>query len=75
MGNKYYLLLIDDLSWYMWVAAIISNDCGAIAIKEIQAWAEGESNTDRGGEFTTTEFTEYCTTEGVHHQDTSFYNL
>jgi hypothetical protein len=35
-GNKYFLLLMDDLNRYMWVAAIPSNDYAAAAIKEIQ---------------------------------------
>jgi hypothetical protein len=67
-GNKYFLLLIDDLSWYMWVAVIPSKDRVAATIKEIQSQAEGESgvklmviHTDQGGEFM-----EYYVTEGVH---------
>jgi hypothetical protein len=55
-GNKYFLLLVDDLSRYMWVAAIPSKDRAVAAIKDIQAWAEGEFSlklkalhTDRGG--------------------------
>jgi transposase InsO family protein len=81
-GNKYFLLLMDDLSRYMWVATIPSKDHAAAAIKEIQAWVEGESdlklralNTDRGDEFTTREFMKYCTTEGVHYQHTAPYSL
>jgi hypothetical protein len=72
-GNKYFLLLVDDLSWYMWVAAIPSKDRAATAIKDIQAWVKGESDlklkslhTDRGGEFTATEFTDYYAVEGMH---------
>jgi hypothetical protein len=71
-GNKYFLLLVDDLSRYMWVAVIPSKDCAAAAIKDIQARAEGESDiklkalhTDRG---------DYCATEGVHHQHIMPYN-
>jgi transposase InsO family protein len=80
-GNKYFLLLVDDLSRYMWVAAIPSNDCAAAAIKDIQAQAEGESGLklkalriDRGGEFIATEFTVYCAAEGVDRQHTVPYN-
>jgi transposase InsO family protein len=80
-GNKYFLLLVDDLSRYMWIAVIPSKDCAVAAIKDIQAWVEGESGlklkalrTDRRGEFTTTEFADYCTAEGVHHQHTVPYN-
>jgi hypothetical protein len=74
--NKYFLLLVDDLSRYMWVATILSKDHAAAAIKDIQARVEGESEsglklkahcTDCGAEFTTTEFVDYCAAEGVHH--------
>jgi hypothetical protein len=34
-GNKYFLLLVDDLSRYMWVAVIPSKDRVAAAIKDI----------------------------------------
>jgi transposase InsO family protein len=80
-GNKYFLLLVDDLSRYMWAATIPFKDRAAAAIKDIQAWAEGESglklkalHTDRGGEFTAIEFADYCAIEGLHHQHTTPYN-
>jgi hypothetical protein len=64
-GNKYFLLLVDDLSRYMWVAVIPSKDRAMVTIKDIQAWAEGESDlklkalhTDCIGEFTAAEFTD-----------------
>jgi hypothetical protein len=34
---------VDDLSRYMWVAAIPSKDRAATVIKDIQTQAEGES--------------------------------
>jgi hypothetical protein len=75
IGNNYFLLLVDDLSRYMWVVVIPSKDHTATAIKDIQAWAEGESGlklkalrTNRGGEFTAIEFTDYCAAEGMHRQ-------
>jgi hypothetical protein len=79
-GNKYFLLLVDDLSRYMCVAMIPSKDRAATAIKDIQARAEGESDlkmkalhTDRGGKFTVTEFADYCAAEGVHHHHMAPY--
>jgi hypothetical protein len=80
-GNKYFLLLVDDLSRYMWVAVIPSKDRATAAIKDIQVRAEGEFSlkrkalrTDCGGEFTAMEFTDYCAAEGVHHQHTTPYS-
>jgi transposase InsO family protein len=80
-GKKYFLLLVDDLNRYIWVAVIPSKDHAATAIQEIQWWAEGKSDlklralrTDRRGKFTMREFTKYCATEGVHHQHTTPYN-
>jgi hypothetical protein len=47
----------------------------------LQARAEGNFGlklkalrTDHGGEFTATEFMDYCVTEGVHHQHTAPYS-
>jgi hypothetical protein len=34
-GNKYFLLLVDDLSRYMWIAVIPSMDRATDAIKDI----------------------------------------
>jgi hypothetical protein len=71
-GNKYFLLLVDDLSRYMWVAVIPFKDRASAAIKDIQTRVEGESDlklkalhTDRG---------DYCATEGVHHQHMTPYS-
>jgi transposase InsO family protein len=80
-GNKYFLLIVDDLSRYMWVAAIPSKDHAVAIIKDIQAQAEGESSlklkafrTDRRDEFTATEFADYCAAENMHHQHMMPYN-
>jgi hypothetical protein len=65
----------------MWVAVISFKDCAVAAIKDIQVRAEGESglklkalHTDHGGEFTTTEFMNYCVVEGMHHHHTMPYS-
>jgi hypothetical protein len=80
-GNRYFLLLVDDLTRYMWVAAIPSKDHAVAAIKEIQARAEGESGhklralrTDQGREFTSVEFAEYCAADRVHRQHAAPYS-
>jgi hypothetical protein len=72
--SKYFLMLVHDLSKYIWVAVIPFKDRAAAAIKDIQVRAENESGpklkalrTDRGGEFTAAKFTDYCVAEGVHY--------
>lgn len=55
-GNKFFLLLVDDLSRYMWLVLLPSKDHAASAIKNFQAGIEVETGrklkalrTDRGG--------------------------
>jgi transposase InsO family protein len=71
-GRRYFLLLVDDLSRYMWVMILGSKGEAANAIRRVQVAAEAECGrklrmlrTDNGGEFTAAEFASYCTDEGV----------
>jgi transposase InsO family protein len=80
-GRRYFLLLIDDLSRYMWVVVLGSKIEAANAIKRAQAAAEAECGRklrvlriDNGGEFTTAEFTSYCADEGVQRHYSASYN-
>ena len=65
-GRRYFLLLVDDLSRYMWVMVLGSKGEAANAIRRAQVAAEAECGrklrvlrTDNGGEFTADEFTSY----------------
>ena len=78
--NSYFLLLVDDYSRFMWVALLPTKAGAAEAIKRIQAAAERKGGckllalrTDRGGEFTSTRFMEYCAELGVGRQLTAPY--
>jgi hypothetical protein len=71
-GRRYFLLLVDDLSRYMWVMVLGSKGEAADAIRHAQAAAEAECGrklrvlrTDNGGEFTAAEFASYCADEGI----------
>jgi hypothetical protein len=62
-GNKYFLLLVDDMSRFMWLRMLSSKDEAPTAIKNFKAAVEVETGrrlktlrTDRGGEFTSVEF-------------------
>jgi transposase InsO family protein len=80
-GRRYVLLLVDDLSRYMWVVVLGSKGEAANAIKRTQAAAEAECgrklrvlHTDNGGEFTAAEFASYCVDEGVQCHYSASYN-
>ena len=54
-GTRYFLLLVDDHSRYMWISLLVTKDQASAAIKKFQAAAELESGhklkllrTDRG---------------------------
>jgi hypothetical protein len=42
-GNRYFILLVDDASRFMWVKVLKSKDCAAEAIKQYQAAAEAQT--------------------------------
>jgi hypothetical protein len=80
-GSNYFLLLIDDRSRFMWVNTLANKAQVAAVIMDFQSRAEGESGcklkvlrTDRGGEFNSKTFAEYCVTEGVRRQLTTPYS-
>ena len=71
-GRRYFLLLVDDHSRYMWATLLTSKDEAAGALARFQAAAEAESGrrlrtlrTDRGGEFMSGTFAAHCTEMGV----------
>jgi transposase InsO family protein len=80
-GNRYFLLLVDDYSRYMWIALLPTKDAAAAAIKRVQAAAERKTgkklltlHTDRGGEFAAVDFIQYCAELGVQRQLTAPYS-
>jgi hypothetical protein len=80
-GRRYFLLLIDDLSHYMWVVVLGSKGEAADAIRRAQAAAEAECGrklcmlrTDNDGEFTAAEFASYCVDEGVQRHYSTPYS-
>lgn len=72
-GFRYFFLLVDDFSRYMWVYFLKSKDEALKAFKKFRMLVEKESEekvkvfrTDRGGEFTSAEFKKYCEGAGIN---------
>jgi hypothetical protein len=81
-GRRYFLLLVDDLSRYMWVVVLGSKGEAADAIRRVQAATEAECGhkrcvlrIDNGDEFTVAEFMSYYADERVQRHYSSPYNL
>jgi hypothetical protein len=75
-SNKYFFLLIDDLSRHMWVTFLRTMDQAKVAFVAFQARAEagrrlGILCTDHGGEFTTCVFLDHYIKEGIQHHLTA----
>ena len=80
-GKKYFLLLVDDATRFMWLVLLATKDEAAAAIKRAQAHAESESGRklwmlrmNRGKEFTSGSFTAYCAELGVNRRLTAPYS-
>nr|GEU98103.1 zinc finger, CCHC-type [Tanacetum cinerariifolium] len=80
--KKYIFLLVDDYSRYMWVYFLSTKDQTFDTFKEYKKTIENELRTtlkmlrtDRGGEFTSSEFTQYCkenaniSTQSIYQSD------
>jgi IS30 family transposase len=71
-GRHYFLLLVDNISRYMWVILLDTKAAASDAIKRHQVATEKESGhklhglrTDNGSEFMEAEFVAYCADEGI----------
>ena len=69
---------VDDYSRYMWLELIRTKDEALRFFKKVKALAENEQNckllafrSDHGGEFNSTEFSEFCEVSGVRHYTTA----
>jgi hypothetical protein len=74
-GKTMFLLMVDDMSCYMWLILLSTKSDAARMIKQVQAQAEAECGkklkvlcTDRGDEFTSSSFIDYCNNIGVQQR-------
>ena len=79
-GKRYFLLIVDDYSRYMWLELIRTKDEALRFFKKVKAMAGNEKNcrllafrSDHSGEFNSTEFTEFCEHNGVRHYTSASY--
>jgi hypothetical protein len=71
-GSRYFLLLVDDCSLFMWLRTLCFKDQAVAAIKQFQSLAKAEQGrwlrafrTDHSGEFNSIEFAKHCVEHGV----------
>lgn len=79
--NRYFLLLVDDFSRVMWTYMLKSKDEAFGAFKKFKTFVEKESGdkiktfrTDRGGEFMSKNFVEFCHEAGITRHFTAPYS-
>jgi hypothetical protein len=79
-GKKYFLLIVDDFSRYMWLELIRSEDETLCFFKKVNALAENERGrrllafrSDHGGEFNSADFTSFRKENGIRHLTTAPY--
>lgn len=79
--NRYVFVLIDDHSRYMWTILMKEKSEAFTKFKLFKAVVEQESGasiktfrTDRGGEFTSHEFQDFCKKEGIKRHLTAPYS-
>jgi transposase InsO family protein len=81
-GNRFFLLLVDDFSRYMWIILMKTKDKAFAAFKEVKIEIEVEKKekvkalrTDRGYEFNSDVFVEYCKKTSIKRFLTAPYSL
>lgn len=79
-GNRYFMLVVDDCTRYMWVYLLKTKDQAIGAFKVFKKQVENEFGlkikcvrSDRGGEFTSNEFKQFCDEHGIKRQLTTPY--
>ena len=80
-GSQYFLLIIDEFSRLTWVSMLQCKSDAFEAFKHFKNLAETEKRMkiktlklDRGGEFTSDEFSKYCLEHGIKRQLTAPYS-
>jgi hypothetical protein len=79
-GCRYFILFIDDHTRMTWVYFLKAKSEAFEKFVNFQHMVENETRekvaslrTDNGGEFTSTEFNDYCQNNGIKRQLTNSY--
>jgi hypothetical protein len=79
-GNMYFITFTDDYSRKTWTYFLQDKSSAFEVFKKFKSLVEKESGceikclrTDRGGEFTSTMFNDFCSSQGVKRQLTTAY--
>nr|GEW79168.1 retrovirus-related Pol polyprotein from transposon TNT 1-94 [Tanacetum cinerariifolium] len=79
-NKRYMITFIDDYSRKVWVYFLVTKSEAFVVFKQYKSRVEKESGvaiqglrTDRGGEFTSLEFTTFCNDNGIHRKLTAPY--
>ncbi|WVZ50199.1 hypothetical protein U9M48_001476 [Paspalum notatum var. saurae] len=79
-GKRYFLLIVDDCTRFMWIELLATKDEAFKYLKVIKATAENELGgklkafrSDRGGEFNSIAIGEFCGEHGIKHYTTAPY--
>lgn len=80
-GNRYIFLIVNDFTRVMWAYLLKNKNEAFDAFKKFRALVEkgpdkriGTLRTDRGGEFTSKEFNQYCEEVGIKRHLTKPYS-
>ena len=76
-----FLIIVDDFTRLMWVAILKNKSEAFGAFKKFKNLVERDSNgaltkclrSDRGGEFTSEEFSKWCEEKGIPRQLTTLH--
>ncbi|CAL2228454.1 unnamed protein product [Prunus armeniaca] len=80
VGNKYFMLIIDDCTRMIWVYFLRNKSKAFNCFKKFKSMTELQSRhkvkclrSDRGGEFLSYEFVQFCEDHGIQRQLTMAY--
>lgn len=79
-GNKYFMLIVDDFTRMIWVYFLRNKSEAFNSFKKLKSMTELQSGykvkclrSDRGGEFLSSEFVQFCNDHGIQRQLTMAY--